>query len=200
MIYIKYPFVLAAFAPVLALLFFVIRKEFVKIKGKDEKELKKRDLARKYVFVSRALIFLLLLGALAVPFTIKEVTLQGTPKLKIFVDNSRSFELFDNAAVSKLQSELEKQIPVVTRVVAEGNDSAIGDSLLSNIQGNDNVLLISDGNNNKGRSLGDMMLFANMLNATINAVELSPVNKDAAVYIKGRQRLQMTLKTNSRFL
>jgi len=185
MIYIKYPIVLAAFAPVLALLFFVVRREFVKIKGKDEKELKRRDLARKYVFISRALIFLLLLGALAVPFTIKEVTVQGTPKLKIFVDNSRSFELFDNAAVSKLQSELENQIPVVTRVVAEGNESAIGDSLLSNIQGNDNVLLISDGNNNKGRSLGDMMLFANMLNATINAVELSPVNKDAAVYIKG---------------
>ena len=48
MIYIKYPFVLAAFAPVLALLFFVIRKEFVKIKGKDEKELKKRGFKGKF--------------------------------------------------------------------------------------------------------------------------------------------------------
>jgi hypothetical protein len=172
---------------VVAALVLIIRKDFVKFKTQKEqiayKKSKKR--IRLFLLLSRSLILSCLIIALAVPFTTKQIITPGDPALTIFVDNSKSFDLFDRSAVEQVKKGVEGEMPVTIRQISEANRSAIGDALLSYLQGNDNVLLVSDGNNNYGRSLGDMITFAAMLNSTINALSLSPIKKDAAVVVAG---------------
>ena len=183
----KNPQLLFAIIPLAILLFFIIKADFVKFKDyREQKAFEKgKKWKRVFLFISRLTALSLLIVALAQPFELKQETIPGNPSLNIFVDKSKSFEMFDTTLADKLSSELGKRIPVNVRTIAEGNHSAIGDALLANIQGDDNVLLITDGNNNYGRSLGDMMLFASSLNTTINAVKLSPEKKDSVVSIEG---------------
>jgi len=57
------------------------------------------------------------------------------------------------------------------------------------MKGNDNLLLISDGNNNKGTSLGDVMMLASSLNTTISSLNIKPVKTDLVVTIDGPSEL-----------
>ncbi|OIO64311.1 hypothetical protein AUJ83_00015 [Candidatus Woesearchaeota archaeon CG1_02_33_12] len=84
---------------------------------------------------------------------------------------------------------MEKEIPTTIKYIAHGESSAIGDSLLNNMKGNDNLLLISDGNNNKGTDLGDVMMLASSLNTTISSLNINPVKTDLAVTIDGPSEL-----------
>ncbi len=122
---------------------------------------------------------------MAAPVEISEKEIKGDVSLTIFSDNSTSFSLFDEAIVGKLKSELEKEIPVNLVTIASGERSALGDGILNNIRQDQSILIVSDGNNNEGRNLGDIMVFANNLNATINSVELVPQKSDTIVRIEG---------------
>ena len=84
---------------------------------------------------------------------------------------------------------MEKEIPTTIKYITHGEASAIGDSLLNNMKGNDNLLLISDGNNNKGTSLGDVMMLASSLNTTISSLNIKPVKTDLVVTIDGPSEL-----------
>jgi hypothetical protein len=74
---------------------------------------------------------------------------------------------------------------VSIRHIAVGDTSAIGDGILNNIERDENVLVITDGNNNDGRLLGDTMLLASSLNATVSTVSMEPVRSDVGVEITG---------------
>ena len=139
--------------------------------------------------MSRCLIFTILIIAIASPFSLEEKTVQGDPSLTILADNSTSFELFEQGIASELKTSLEKEIPTTIKYIAHGESSAIGDSLLNNMKGNDNLLLISDGNNNKGTDLGDVMMLASSLNTTISSLNINPVKTDLAVTIDGPSEL-----------
>ncbi len=166
---------------------FLLRKDFVRLKSKGEQVSYRKNLKnmRIFMFFSRSLMVFLIVVALAVPYTVRQEVVQGDPSLLIFVDSSRSFDLFNRDVVKSISDSIEKEMPVTVRSIGEENRSAIGDALLSYLQGNDNVLLVSDGNNNHGRSLGDMITFAAMLNSTINALSLNPIKKDASVAVYG---------------
>ncbi|MDD5086143.1 MAG: VWA domain-containing protein [Candidatus Nanoarchaeia archaeon] len=138
---------------------------------------------RILIALSRSIIFILLIIAIASPFTLNERVVEGDPSVMILVDNSTSFSIFDNSIVNELKSSLEKEIPTQLKYICFGDHSPIGDSILNNMKGNDNLLLISDGNNNKGSSLGNVMMLASSLNTTISSVNLEPIKSDLAVII-----------------
>ena len=128
---------------------------------------------------------LMLFIAIATPYTEKQVTVQGAPKLTILTDNSSSFNLFDASVSNKLFEELQGRIPVNVKTIAVGDRSALGDGILNSMEGGDNIMVVSDGQNTFGRDLGDVVLFATTLNTTISTLSMDTVKADAAVSIEG---------------
>ncbi len=185
------PDMLLLIIPAIFLLVWLINADFIKFKTKNEKEdyKKSKENIRKYVVVLRSLIFMSLIIAFASPYTEEEKTVKGDPKLIIVADNSSSFELFDKTIAAELEGKLKEEIPTRLSYIAHGEKSAIGDGILNNIQGDDNILIVSDGNNNYGRDLGDMILFASMLNTTINALNIEPIKDDISVSIEGPSKV-----------
>ncbi len=182
----QYPQLLFLVVPVLALLAFIVRKNFSSIRRVQERSNFRHVVSqRSFVLVSRAAIFVLLIVAMASPFTLKTFVRFGDPTLTVLVDNSSSMEVLDTSGVGELVQQIGKSIPVRERIFSSGGVSSVGDAIISSINGNDNILLVSDGRNNKGRSLGDMLVLASSLNSTISAVDLVHSKDDSAVAILG---------------
>ncbi len=187
-LHLEYPF-MALFLLLIPLLAYFILKDFISFKDESLEEKNKRKKLKLFLLFSRILIFILLILALASPF--KEVTkdVQGTPKVKLLIDNSSSMQVFPHAAVEQLQKNLEAQIPVETVFIGKKESSRLGDDLLANIRRDDNILLISDGRVSEGTTLGDATLYASTLNATINGLTLEADKHDAAVEIFGPEKV-----------
>ncbi len=184
---LQYNYVLIAIPVVIIVLIILMKKSFIRFKNKEEKreyEKGKRG-KRNLIIISRCIILLSLLIALSSPYTVKEEIVKGDYSLKILVDNSTSMDVFELSIVNELTKKLQDKIPVATREIASGTDSSIGDALINNMQGDDNILLVSDGQNNRGKELGDVMFFANLLNTTVSALNLNPVKDDYSVAIEG---------------
>ena len=187
----KYPYMVLLYIPILFALIIWIKKDMIAFKNAKEQEeyTATRKRKRLIMTISRAIILFFLILAIASPYSTQEKTVPGDASLTMLVDNSTSFDIFDRAVVEKLEQELRNRIPVNVRSVASGDKSAIGDGILNYVHGDDNVLLVSDANNNFGRDLGDMVLFASSLNTTINALNLNPIKNDIGVYIEGPSKV-----------
>lgn len=167
-------------------LFLIIRKDFVRLKGERWAFYQKVKVKRRLVmFALRAIVVAALLAALAQPAVFRQELSSGDPSLTILVDGSRSFDIFDRAAAEKIKAELEDKIPVRIRQIGSQDQSAIGDELIAAMLGNDNLLMVSDGRVTKGRSLGDVMVVAASINSTINLLYLEPARADLAVRVEG---------------
>ncbi|MBI4155572.1 VWA domain-containing protein [Candidatus Woesearchaeota archaeon] len=150
------------------------------------------------VFILRSLTFTLILIAIASPFTQKEKVVEGEPTLKILVDNTSSFELFDATIADTLKDKLKDQIDVELIRIGSKDISNLGDSILNNVKSDESVLLISDGSNNQGADLDDVALFASRSNITINTIKLEPIKDDVGVEITGPSKT--TADVDNRFL
>jgi uncharacterized membrane protein len=181
--YFEHPFVVLMAIPLILASWWLIRREFIKIK-EDPDVVKQKKAARKAMYITRALMLLFLCIALAAPYIQHEKVIEGDPFIKLLLDNSTSMELFENIAPA-LQENLEKRLTVETKTIATGERSDLGDAILNNLEPGQSILLITDGNSNAGANLGDVALFANKLNATINAVSLAPKERDVGVTILG---------------
>lgn len=182
---LQYSYALLLWIPVVIILYFLLKKTFVKFRNQFEADAHKKEtkFEKKLLLITRPLIFLLLLIAIASPFTFEEKVLEGDYSLTILADKSSSFELFEQDLETNLKKKIEKKVPVNIRYIAYGNNSPIGDSLLNTMQGNDNILLITDGNNNQGKDLGDIILLASLLNTTINSLDIEAKKDDTSVTI-----------------
>lgn len=185
--YFERPYVLLVILPLIFMLVYLIRKDIVKLSLGQEYE-KRRKKLRIFVFVTRLIIFLLLLIALASPFIETTKIISGDPKVKILVDNSTSMDIFDLSFVNNFKKELEKRIPIEISFIASGEESRLGDEILTNMRRDDNLLLITDGNNNKGIELGDAALQANIINASMSALRIFPDRYDASVVVYGSDK------------
>ncbi len=174
------PWVLILIVPIFFILVALLKKDFILLK-----DIKPRRSERRFVLFSRTLIFLLLLIAIASPFSLKSVVVQGDPYVKILVDNSTSFNLYDQNIGANLRKELENYMGVEQSNFGESDKTALGDALLRNLERGESVLLITDGNNNYGADLGDVAAYAARLNATINAVKLTQIKGDSSIKITG---------------
>ncbi|MCX8147292.1 MAG: hypothetical protein N3D84_02395, partial [Candidatus Woesearchaeota archaeon] len=184
---IKYPYVLLFFIPIVIALLIIIKKDFVKFKSEDERKeyARSKRFLRIFVFISRSIIFLCILMAIATPFMMKKEAVEGDLSIVILADNSTSFEVYNSSAAQALKNNLELSFPSHLKYIAQGMRSPLADNLLSNLRGNDNILLVTDGQNNYGKSLRDVVLFAATLNSTINAIYPRAVHDDTSVVIKG---------------
>ncbi|MBI2546358.1 VWA domain-containing protein [Candidatus Woesearchaeota archaeon] len=185
--YFQYPFVFIIFLGIAAILAILIMQDFIKFKSKEEQASyrKSKKRLRIYILVSRIIIFLLLAAALASPYTFNRITVPGNPSLTILEDKSYSFDIFEKGMGDKLKASLDNRFPIIKRDLVQGTDSALGDALLNNMQGNDNLLLITDGNSNEGKALADMMYFAASINTTVSVLDMSPIKNDLVVTISG---------------
>lgn len=186
MVAFVHPKILLLIPIAVAVLFFVIRRDFVKLTGERWAAYQKNKVRKRFVvFILRSVVVSSLLFALAQPVIQRQELSSGDPSLTIIVDDSRSFDLFDRQVADQLKEKLQGSMPVRLRHIGSANSSALGDDLLANMLGNDNLLLVSDGRVTKGRDLGDVMVVASAINSTINALWLPPVKADLAVRVEG---------------
>ena len=189
--FLKHPYVILLIIPLAIILFIVIRRDFVKLKKEliDPEIEKSKRKVRSIMIITRILIFLLLFIAIASPYVERETLIEGEAFLQILIDNTTSFQLFDTELGERLREELSAGIRVEVRTIGGGNHSALGDALLSSMQSEGHVLLVSDGNTNLGSDLGDVALYATRLNTSISAMDLSPIHTDSRVRITGRRKM-----------
>ncbi len=182
--YFERPSAFLLLIPAILLLVYFFRKDFVKLHISRTDESRKKRLGI-YIFISRIFVMLLLVVSIASPYVETTKTVKGDPNVKILFDNSTSMEIFDLGFVSNLKSGLERRVPVETHYIAYDKDSRLAENILANMRKDDNILLITDGNNNGGVELGDIILQANSVNASVNAINLAAENFDASVAILG---------------
>ena len=188
---VRYSYVLVAIVPFILFVFWLTRKTFVKFGNRLELEdyLKTKKKDRRIVLALRSLAFLLLLIAIASPFVLESKTVPGDPRLTILVDNSSSMVLYNPSIAYDLHKKLEGSIPVNIRTIATGEHSAIGNGILNNIEGDDNVMVVTDGVNNEGKLLGDIMLFASTINSSVSTLKMDSKYDDVGVMIDGPAEL-----------
>jgi hypothetical protein len=141
---------------------------------------------RRYaIFLSRFAVVGLLVVAFAQPFVVETTTVQGEQRVQILIDDSDSTEVFEDVG-EEIAAGVEQQgINVRTTRIGKGDSSPVGDALVSNIESDGNVLLITDGHTTSGRSLGGAAASANSLNAQVSAVKLEPTEAETYVSLKG---------------
>lgn len=185
--YFKYPSAFLGIIPAIIILWLLIRKDWVKFTGDDAtaKAIKRRKHARFVVLALRTLAFIALFIAIASYFTEREVFIEGDPYLRIIVDNSSSFSLYDQDVASELAGKISKNIRVETTYIGDEDSTPLGDAILSSITSGANVLVISDGQSNTGADLGDVALYASRLNASLSSLTLEPLHNDLRVSIRG---------------
>ena len=188
---VRYSYVLTAVIPVLIFLYWFTKKTFIKFNNRVdyEKYVKSKKHERNVVLLLRSLSFTFILIAIASPFILESKTVPGNPHLTILIDNSTSMEMYNQNLAADLYKKLEGAIPVEMRTIAGGESSPIGNGILNNIEGSDNVLVISDGVNNQGKFLGDIMLFASGINSSVSTLKMDSIKNDAGVVIDGPAEL-----------
>jgi uncharacterized membrane protein len=176
------PKMLLLLIPLIFVFGFFIFKAIVHEDPLDRKERKK---FRRVIFATRTIILILLVLALAKPYGEITTTTPGNPRMTILVDNSTSMEIMDTDFFPGLRAELEKDFPVNVKIIGRGTNSNLGDEILSYLETDTNVLLITDGNSNTGATLEQVSLLAANLNSTISAITLKPRQDEVGVYITG---------------
>ncbi|MBI3032797.1 VWA domain-containing protein [Candidatus Woesearchaeota archaeon] len=174
-------FVLPILLIVLILLLMI---NFVRFNSEEKKE-KRRY--RFWIFVSRTIIITLLVAALTNPFITKRENSDGNPEVTILYDNSTSLSLFksDVDKVNNLVKQIEKEVPVEVKYIANDVRSPLGDEIFRQLS-KKNILLVTDGNNDlDSMSFSDVGAFAEKFNTTIHALKLTSQDKDVSIKIEG---------------
>lgn len=188
---VRYSYILFLLIPALLSLIWIVPRNFVKFQHKlDQKEyVASKKSIRRQVLLFRSLAFFFIIIALASPFELTDKLVQGNPRLTILMDNSTSMTLFESGYGERLFDELNGVIPVKLRTISTGLESPIGSGILNHAEGGESVLVITDGNNNGGKLLGDVMLFTSSINTTVSTLNLKPLSNDVGVFINGPYEL-----------
>ena len=184
---LRYYYVVFFIIPLIVGLYFLVKRNFINFFDKSEQASyeREKEKQRLYFFIIRSLIFVMLLIAIAGPFLLETRTVKGDPRIIILGDNSTSLNLFESGLGREIADSLKGKIPVSIRTVASGDRSAIGNGILNNIEKDENVLVVTDGNSNYGKLLGDVMLLASSLNATVSTLDMKPIKSDVRVEVLG---------------
>ncbi len=134
---------------------------------------------------SRLIIALLLIIALASPYTlVSRTTMDETPNLVIISDETASMQLFEEGTASRIYEALTAQTPT-TIVTVSGDKTSIGDAIVQYSRGDNQIVLVTDGNNNYGKTLEDAFKFAKETGTTVYSIEPELKVNDLSVEIKG---------------
>jgi len=184
---VEYTRIYLFYLPVIALLTWFITRTFVRFRNKQERKahISSKKGTRIAVIMLRSLMLLFLFIAISSPHTSETRQIPGDYSLTILADDSSSMKLFKEKIAEELKDKISSEIPSKVRYIAYGNESAIGNALLNNIQGNDNILVVTDGNVNKGKNLGDVLLLASTMNTTVSSLKIEPEKDDTAIKVSG---------------
>ncbi len=185
--YFEHPFYLIGIPLIFLILLFLF--SFKKTRAEDRAHLHKLRRMRILLFITRFLILSLLFIALASPYGYDELFKSGDPRVTILTDNSSSFNLYDRSMSTTIAEALKKVVKVKAHTIGQPYKSPLADDASVYLDKGGSVLLISDGQNNAGASLGDLALTASNLNITINALHLEPVESDYAIEILGPSKI-----------
>ena len=174
MVWFETPLALLLIPIAAAVLYYLVLRD-----GKGSKR-------RRYaIFFSRLVVVSLLIVAFAQPFVIETTTVQGGERVQILVDDSDSMEVFENVAEEVAAGVEQQGIEVTTTPVGNGDESRVGDALISNVERNGNVLLVTDGHVTNGRSLEGAAESASAINARVSAINLTAVGTERYVRLDG---------------
>ena len=134
---------------------------------------------------SRLIIALLLIIALSSPYTlVSKTTMDETPNLVIISDETASMQLFEEGTASRIYEALTAKTPT-TIVTVSGDKTSIGDAIVQYSRGDNQIVLVTDGNNNYGKTLEDAFKFAKETGTTVYSIEPELKVNDLSVEIKG---------------
>ncbi|MDG6243715.1 MAG: VWA domain-containing protein [Methanolobus sp.] len=144
-----------------------------------------RKKKQKMLILSRIIVAVLLIVALASPFTIvPRITTDENPNLVIISDETDSMNLFRNGTSSDLYEAMAAQTPT-SLVRLTGDSTALGDAIVQYSTGDNQIVLVSDGNSNRGEDLEDALKFAKETGTTVYYVQPELVANDLSVRIEG---------------
>ncbi len=131
---------------------------------------------------SRLIIACLILAAAANPYAVAMHTVQSSkPLITILADKTASMSLFDPDVTVKLNDVLpNSQVRTFF-----GESTPLGDKILQYATPGSTLVLVSDGQSNKGRSLDESLALARASNTTVFAIQIEPIITDASVEISG---------------
>jgi uncharacterized protein YegL len=133
--------------------------------------------------LSKLLIISIILLSIASPYTEEYVQgITGKTDITIIADRTESMRLFPppDETYNYLANRTPSDIDYIS-----GTRSPIGDAIIRNLKSETSILLISDGNNNDGRSLYEAISLSRNLNTTVYYLWQEPVKKDMTVSIEG---------------
>lgn len=166
------PLILLLISPVVLVAWYAIRKGI-----------------SRWLVISRVIILSLLIIALASPFTIGTSTVRDeAPRITVVSDQTMSMDLFKQDTGQKIFEAIKSKTPTTYRQFA-GIKSPIGDEVIQDAEGNNNLVLVSDGNNNFGKDLFDTISFVSRTGTRVFAVRQKPIYNDASVEIESAKNL-----------
>ncbi|HWQ95977.1 MAG TPA: VWA domain-containing protein [Candidatus Methylomirabilis sp.] len=166
----NYPVVTLLIIPISLIIIYYIKPKSIK------------DILR--VVLKLIVIFIILLS-IASPYTmIEREGITGSKEIIIIADKTESMRPFDPDIADKVYNYLGNRTQVSIDFLS-GTSSSIGDSIFNNIKSEGNILLISDGNNNHGKSITEAISFARNINSTIYYLRQEPIKNDMSVSIVG---------------
>lgn len=133
----------------------------------------------------RMFVAFLLILALAAPFmTVTKTVNEDNPSLVVIQDQTASMGLFPNETGTDLYKALAANTPA-TLVQLTGDKTNLGDAITQYSGTGNQIVLITDGNNNSGKSLVDALGFAKETNTSVYLVEPELQKNDLSVEVLG---------------
>ena len=176
------PELLFLLIPLAIITIYILRKRFVK----DKLRLFKSR-GKFLIFLSKMIFFTLIIIALSSPYKEYEDTSGNLSKIKVLIDRSKSMELYD---IDEALLNLEVVKTPLDIIDLELSDySSLGQSILNNLAPDENILLITDGQNNFGTDLEDVALFATTINSKIYGLNLNEKEEDAVITVLGPSKV-----------
>ncbi|MCX9014934.1 MAG: VWA domain-containing protein, partial [Candidatus Methanoperedens sp.] len=143
----------------------------------------------KPLIISRMIIMGLLIAALASPFALEMSTVRDdAPRITVISDQTMSMDLFDTENGQKVFEAIKSKTPTTFRQFA-GMNSPIGDEVIASGEGDNNIVLVTDGNNNYGKDLFDAISFVSKTGTKVFAVRQDNIHNDASVEIASPKNL-----------
>ncbi|MCZ7402640.1 MAG: VWA domain-containing protein [Candidatus Methanoperedens sp.] len=142
----------------------------------------------KWIVFSRIIILSLLIIALASPYSLGISTVRDdAPRITVISDKTLSMDLFNMDLGKKLFDAIQPKTPTKFDEFA-GVKSPIGDEVIGASE-NNNLVLVTDGNNNYGKDLFNAISFVSRAGTRVFAVKLKPLHNDASVEIDSAKNI-----------
>ncbi len=135
----------------------------------------------------RFIVFVLIIIALATPQVLTTHTVTDEePNIVIISDETESMRLFEEGIGDRLYESLVPHTPT-SLFRLTGERTAIGDSIVQHSRGNNQIVLISDGNSNHGKDIEDALEIASNTGTLVHYIKPNLIQNDISVQIKGEK-------------